>query len=151
MLLCRCVCVGVCVCVCVGVCVCVCVCVSMCLGVSNPITQPPVNYNSIPFATLVRYWTQVKAATTNGVADVSQCALLRVPPEFMDPTQPLLRQVTTMVLRHNMLVSLPVSMMCLSQLRTLDVSHNKLPELQSWIVDLPSLTSLDASYAHHNP
>ena len=112
----------------------------------NAIVQPPVNYASIPFATLVRYWTQVKAATMQGLADVSQCALLRVPPEFMDAQQPLLRQVTTMILRDNLLVSLPVSMMCLSQLHTLDVSRNKLPELQGWIIDLPSLTNLNASY-----
>jgi hypothetical protein len=59
----------------------------------NSIVQPPVNYSSIPFATLVRYWTQVHAATTNGLADVSQCALMRVPPEFMDSKQPLLMQV----------------------------------------------------------
>ena len=59
----------------------------------NSIVQPPVNYTSIPFATLVRYWTQVDGATKNGLADVSQCALIRVPPEFMDVQQPLLRQV----------------------------------------------------------
>ena len=55
--------------------------------------QPPVNYSSIPFSTLVRYWTQVHAATGNGLADVSQCALMKVPPECMDAQQPMLRQV----------------------------------------------------------
>jgi hypothetical protein len=59
----------------------------------NAIAQPPVNYTSIPFSTLVRYWTQVNAATKNGLADVSQCALIKVPPEFMNAQQPLLRQV----------------------------------------------------------
>lgn len=59
----------------------------------NSIVQPPVSYASIPFATLVRYWTQVHGATQNGLADVSQCALIRAPPEFMDAQQPLLRQV----------------------------------------------------------
>jgi hypothetical protein len=62
----------------------------------NAIVQPPVNYTSIPFATLVRYWTQVNAATKIGLADVSQCALIKVPPEFMDAQQPLLRQVISL-------------------------------------------------------
>jgi hypothetical protein len=59
----------------------------------NAIVQPPVNYTSIPFATLIRYWTQVTAAITSGLADVSQCALMRMPNEFMDVQQPMLRQV----------------------------------------------------------
>ena len=59
----------------------------------NAIAQPPVNYSSIPFATLIRYWTQVTAAITSGLADVSQCALMRMPSEFMDVQQPMLRQV----------------------------------------------------------
>jgi hypothetical protein len=67
--------------------------------------QPPVNYSSIPFATLVRYWTQVNAATMNGVADVSQCSLMRVPPEFMDAQQPMLRQVRGVVLLLSLLSS----------------------------------------------
>jgi hypothetical protein len=35
----------------------------------------------------------VHGATKSGVADISQCSLIRMPPEFMDAEQPLLRQV----------------------------------------------------------